>query len=47
MYSSDEEHKELSNEELIETIKSTDEKSSEYFKILKYTVPSHYDGVFD
>ena len=59
IYSCDEADKKLSNEELTEAIESTakssyedievhsNEKSSDYFKFLKYAIPAHYDGVFD
>ena len=35
-----------SDEEYIEVPHSS-EKSSDYFKFLKSTIPTHYDGVFD
>ena len=28
-------------------VSHSSEKSSDYFKFLKYTIPAHYDGVFD
>ena len=37
---------ESSDEEYIEVPHSS-EKSFYYFKFLKYTIPAHYDGVFD
>ena len=37
---------EWSDDEDIEVPQSS-EKSSDYFKFLKYTIPAHYDGVFD
>ena len=37
---------ESSDDEDIEVPHSS-EKSSDYFKFLKYTIPAHYDGVFD
>ena len=37
---------ESSDEEYIEVPHSS-EKSLYYFKFLKYTIPAHYDGVFD
>ena len=35
-----------SDDEDIEVPQSS-EKSSDYFNFLKYTIPTHYDGVFD
>ena len=40
------ESNESSDDEDIEVPHSS-EKSSDYFKFLKYTIPAHYDGVFD
>ena len=40
------ESNESSNKEYIE-VPNSSEKSSNYFKLLKYTIPIHYDGVFD
>ena len=37
---------ESSDDEDIEVPHSS-EKSSDYFKFLKYTIPAHYDDVFD
>ena len=37
---------ESSDDEDIE-VQHSSERSSRYFKFLKYTIPAHYDGVFD